>query len=137
MGQQNDEMPPEFCIALIDGDFVAVTGNSTMALYQEKHGGVKYIRAGLGPKPVVSKEVEEAIKYVKNEDNVMQDDDYFRYDDMLKVIIKAATNPPVSEKLRIAEEALESIAKNTCCDKCQQAALVSAKALAAMKEKLK
>lgn len=48
-------------------------------------------------------------------------------------VIQAATQQPVSEKLRIAEEGLNSIAANSCCDGCQEAKKVALKYLAAMK----
>ena len=38
-------------------------------------------------------------------------------------------NLKISEKLKIAVDALECISKNTCCDKCQEAKLVSLQAL--------
>ncbi len=37
------------------------------------------------------------------------------------------------EKLRIAEEALGSIGRNTCCDMCQEAAFVAHEALAKLR----
>ena len=58
--------------------------------------------------------------------------------DPLDVIIELQEKiVAIENKLALCIEAHESISKNGCCDKCQEARLVSLKALAALSQPLK